>query len=442
MIFLPGLVVLALGLAVAVIVARLIGRRGAAEAQRRKDVELRIVDLEAQYRLLVESLRSGGVDGLSPADRRALEDSAAQTLLEKDAARRELERLGGAPATEAEGAVAAASAAPAGRGGGWIARHPLLAGFFLGGGIVALIGALVFWAIGDAKPREEGAMAGLTSAPVGGGQGTGTAGGRLAELETRLATNPADVSARKEQALLLLNVGQFFEAFESAQALLDRDADDLDGLYVQGVVRLTMGQTDQAIGLVDRLLEIYPAHSSAWMVRGLAYLQQRNLERAIESWERGLGVAGSRGAEFGRLLQLARSGRSPEDIFATISGRQASGDASGASPPSRPPDPFQVRIDLAPGEQVPERAVLFVFLRQPEPGPPAAVKRIDNPRFPIAIGLGPADSMLGRPLPESGTISARLDRDGSASTNDPNDLVGESPATAGTPVVLELARGD
>ena len=74
-------------------------------------------------------------------------------------------------------------------------------------------------------------------------------------------------------------------------------------------------------------------------------------------------------------------------------------------------------IDLAPGAQIAPQATLFVFLR-PEDGrsPRAAARRISGPSFPLAISLGPDDSMMGTELPESGTLVARLDTDGNIAT--------------------------
>ena len=49
--------------------------------------------------------------------------------------------------------------------------------------------------------------------------------------------------------------------------------------------------------------------------------------------------------------------------------------------------------------------------------------------------------MLGRPLPTSGLLSARLDSDGSASTTDVEDLAAEAEVSDGDSVSLLLAPG-
>ena len=46
--------------------------------------------------------------------------------------------------------------------------------------------------------------------------------------------------------------------------------------------------------------------------------------------------------------------------------------------------------------------------------------------------------MLGRPLPAEGTLSARLDGDGSASTRDPGDRAAEQRVEIGDALTLTL----
>jgi hypothetical protein len=80
-----------------------------------------------------------------------------------------------------------------------------------------------------------------------------------------------------------------------------------------------------------------------------------------------------------------------------------------------------VRVELAPGASAPPTATLFVNLRVVRgAGPPAAVKRIDSPKFPLDFTLDSSDAMValggGGAFPQAGTISARLDADGNAST--------------------------
>jgi len=81
-------------------------------------------------------------------------------------------------------------------------------------------------------------------------------------------------------------------------------------------------------------------------------------------------------------------------------------------------------VDIDPSLEgaVPPGAVLFVFAREAGAagGPPVAVKRLPA-RFPAAFELSEADSMMGRPFPETLLLEARLDSDGDPSTRPATD---------------------
>jgi cytochrome c-type biogenesis protein CcmH len=108
----------------------------------------------------------------------------------------------------------------------------------------------------------------------------------------------------------------------------------------------------------------------------------------------------------------------------------------GAPPPVASGAPVRGSVALAPGlaAPVPAGAVLFVIARQGGSGPPVAVKRIAEPRFPVAFEIGPNDRMI-EAIPFQGpfTLTARVDVDGNATTRSPGDLQGaaDAPVEAG-----------
>ncbi|NNL66659.1 MAG: hypothetical protein HKP30_10480 [Myxococcales bacterium] len=63
--------------------------------------------------------------------------------------------------------------------------------------------------------------------------------------------------------------------------------------------------------------------------------------------------------------------------------------------------------------------------RRPGGGPPVAVKRISEPRFPLPFELGPGDRMI-QAIPFEGPLllTARVDGDGNATSREPGDLLG------------------
>lgn len=86
----------------------------------------------------------------------------------------------------------------------------------------------------------------------------------------------------------------------------------------------------------------------------------------------------------------------------------------------------QVRLAAGRDERLPAGAVLFVIARR-GPGPPVAVKRIEDPRFPLAFRLSQADAMAGATFEGELELVARLKMDGRAGSPAPGDLEGKAP---------------
>src|SRR5262245_3133159 len=111
--------------------------------------------------------------------------------------------------------------------------------------------------------------------------------------------------------------------------------------------------------------------------------------------------------------------------------------------------PIRGTVSLSPelAGRVPAGAVLFLIARRDGPGPPVAVQRIAQPRFPLEFSLGPEDRMI-RTLPFAGElrISARVDVDGNALSREPGDLEGSAraaaaPGATGVEIVLDEVLG-
>jgi cytochrome c-type biogenesis protein CcmH len=248
-----------------------------------------------------------------------------------------------------------------------------------------------------------------------------------------MATDPQNLNAKRELALVLLSAGRFFEAFTLANEVLADSPNDPSGLFVQGVVRLTMGQSDAALELFDRLLAEQPDNLQALLYRGLSQYQLGNVEQAIDSWEMGLEMAGGSDPDFEEVLAMARAGAEvPAGPFAPVPSQPATAPAVDTAS-------YPLQIELPAGSQSAVQATLFVFLRAEEGGPPVAVKRVVNPSFPLQLTLGEVDSMIGDELPDSGIMVARLDADGSVTTTDAADLQAQAVAEKGIPTRLVLA---
>jgi len=118
----------------------------------------------------------------------------------------------------------------------------------------------------------------------------------------------------------------------------------------------------------------------------------------------------------------------------------------GAPPVAAASDlPIRGRVEVAPelSARVPANAILFLIARRASAGPPLAVRRIENPSFPLEFTIGPDDRMI-KSMPFVGPVNltARLDGDGNATSRSPGDLQGASgapvePGASGVVVVLD-----
>jgi hypothetical protein len=116
----------------------------------------------------------------------------------------------------------------------------------------------------------------------------------------------------------------------------------------------------------------------------------------------------------------------------------------GADPSAEaPPIRGVIRVADALRDRVRSGAVLFLIARSGAAGPPLAVQRIADPRFPLEFALGPEHRMI-QTLPFAGELqlSARLDTDGDAGSRTPGDLSGKAthahaPGATGVELVLD-----
>lgn len=142
----------------------------------------------------------------------------------------------------------------------------------------------------------------------------------------------------------------------------------------------------------------------------------------------GAGVAGA-------ANDVVESG---DSAAVTTAGTAPGGGADGASISGR----IELPSELAAAR--PAGAVLFVIARRQGQagGPPMAVLRIPDPRFPVEFEIGPGDVMIqGMTFAGPVSLSARLDADGNAMTRSGADLAsgeatGLEPGAADVQLVL------
>lgn len=117
-----------------------------------------------------------------------------------------------------------------------------------------------------------------------------------------------------------------------------------------------------------------------------------------------------------------------------------------AASAERPAPPIRGVVRLAQGVEVPAGSVLYLVARDPEGGPPVAVRKLASGPFPMPFEIGPGDVMLsGRPFSGPVVLTARIDRDGDPLTREPDEPAGGvdgpvAPGTEGIELMLDVSQ--
>ena len=204
---------------------------------------------------------------------------------------------GGGSLPEAPGAPRQAAAGGTGLPASTDRRSGLV-GFLFGVGTCLVVGALVYWATQGSRPKDEmtagGApmagmapmapMAPMAQTPPQGAASSADAAAaheesaeltpevaaELQQFRAQVQASPQDLTARRQLTVALLNANLLMEAFEQARELQKVAPNDPDGLFVEGVVRLAMGQWPLTVQLMDGVLAQHPDHVLAALAKGQA----------------------------------------------------------------------------------------------------------------------------------------------------------------------------
>ncbi|MFL6601621.1 MAG: tetratricopeptide repeat protein [Steroidobacteraceae bacterium] len=266
----------------------------------------------------------------------------------------------------------------------------------------------------------------------------------VARLARRLEKNPEDLNGwlTLGRSYSVLQEYQLaLRAFQRADRLAGgRNADALIG-QAEALALSDESELDRRAGrLIEQALALDPQSGKALFFGAAAAMRRGELPLARE--------------RFAKLLSL----NPPDNIkpllqkqIDAIDQRLAGGPAQDASarPAGQPQvaaasdSSAKVRINvmLAPNlAQSASGSPLFVFVRDPQrPGPPLAVKRLDS-RFPQAVELTAADSMLpGRAIAAGQKVQvvARISRSGNP-VGASGDLFGESAYTVGRDDLINI----
>jgi tetratricopeptide (TPR) repeat protein len=404
----------------------------------RRDLTVRLEGLIGQLRELEDT---GGkrTEAQHREERLSLELQAARTLMALDSTARVSGRKKAAkpPAASASAAVAGDESTAAEEAAEAPRQASALAGFFWGIGSAAALGLLLYFVSAASKERPAGGSV-TGNTPMEGGAAAAPApaadggGPEIAALQARIQQNPDDVEARLDLARLHLMRQDMIAVFHETQAVLQKDPAHPRALAYQALVRLAMGQGDQAEQMLNQalrkdpdLLEGYLHLMFVYTRLGKAKLAEATMTRAAERFP-------DRAPSLRRLLAQMQTApqEGPEEGAGprTAGGEPPGPGPAGAAPPSGGGRTVSGVIDLDASARAAVRpgAIVFVMLRDASfgAGPPLAARRLPASSFPLAFEIGQGDVMAGGQIPDEVLVEARLDSDGDPITRPPSDPYG------------------
>jgi tetratricopeptide (TPR) repeat protein len=375
------------------------------------EADLERKDLEAKRDALVQQLRD---PSLGADERTRLEIETAEAL-------RKLDRYG-------HGTFAGATAAPAVASG----MNPTIKGFLWGALSIAALFGLGYFVMQQAKPRQEGEeLTGSIDTPR---QQQAPAQGAandpmLQQLQSAVQAQPNNLQLRNDLAQAYLERNNLMAVFQETKVVLGQTPEDSRALTLQAIVRMAMGEGEEATKMLQRATKSDPKNLDSWVSLAWVYAQDNRMQDA----ERMIAEAAKQvPQEKARLEQVF--GQMKQQIAQSAAAPSAQG---GALPEGHPPideapsaspavpaastgSGVRVTLDLDPGAKQ-RSGIVFVIARNASGGPPVAVKRVVAGSFPFNVELTAADSMMGQSLPPSFRLEARLDADGVPMKKPPTD---------------------
>jgi tetratricopeptide (TPR) repeat protein len=407
------------------------------------------LDLEAKRDVLLQQLRELKETGGSVDEQRRLERETADVLRKLDQ-HKPAKRRSDSPVRPSVGDQTSPIVNVAAH-----ARAASIRGFLWGVASVAVIGGIAWFVTKNATPKTEGTTGGTpmsTSAPQSSSPQSSSpqqADAALQQIQAAVARKPDDLGMRNLLAKAYLERENLMGVFEQTQYILQRSPNDAQALTYQALVRMSMGQRDGAEEMLGRAIKSDPQLTDAYVALAWANVQRGKITEAegliADASRRHPDQQARLEAVLARMKEQAKNPAPavvpPNHPALPNPGSESA--ASAASPAAAPVSGPSVHLTLTlAGAKPSPSAVLFIIARASgeTAGPPAAVKRIGNPTFPLELDLSSADSMMGQPLPANITIEARLDSDGDAMTKNASDPHASQSgvATNGTKVALVL----
>jgi Tfp pilus assembly protein PilF len=413
------------------------------------DLERR--DLEAKRDALLQQLRELKEMGGSEEEKRRLERETADVL-------RKIDQRGASPdsAKRRSDSPVRPAAQDSRTGESDLRSAPVvdiaaatraatIRGFVWGAASVAILGGIAWFVTEKATPRTESMTGGAPMTSSAQQASPQKPDPTMEQAEAAVAKSPDDLSMRDELAKAYLERENLMKVFEHTTYVLKRAPNDARALTYQALVRVSMGQGDGAMEMLHRAIKSDPDLTDAYVALAWADMRGGQTNEA----EGLIAEAGRRHpdqkAKLDEVLVRMKEQMKNAPPAAMPANHPAIANPDGSQPAAATAaggPSIHVTVTLDPSAKSSPNAVLFVIARAAgqTAGPPAAVKRIMSPSFPLEIDLTTADSMMGQPLPASIRLEARLDSDGDAMTKNPSDphAMQDGVATNGGKVGLVL----
>ncbi len=266
--------------------------------------------------------------------------------------------------------------------------------------------------------------------------------GMIQKIEARTQTHPNEGTAWEALAMANVLVARWPEAaqaYEKALELLPEKPSVLVGYAESLAMAANQLLAGRPIELVNRALQIDPAHTKALELAVVHAYQVGNHAQALTYIER-LGRQAAPDTPYGREV-LAMRDDAQRRAQAASGGAVAAGaapaaSAAAAATPERPPGAgpqgrIAGRVDVAEAlkSRIGPQATVFVLARAPQGGPPLAAVRLPAGAWPLSFRLDDSMAMIpgqvlsgqqavvlvarisatGNPIAQPGDLEGRLD---------------------------------
>ena len=282
-------------------------RRGAgteSPTARERPSDDRRLELEEEKLALYRALRELEFDHnaghLSDADYEGLREryeTAAAALLTG------LDALGPGPAPREPPTPAPAPAATV----SWTRQPAMVAAGAL---LLLVFGVIIGINANRLTERDETTLPGARlPAP---GPGASPVGPPTVRLEPGKPIPPQMLAGMLQAARQSLFDGNYSQAIAAYQAVLKRDAKNVDALTHMGLIVAIGGHADVALETIDKALAIDPKYPPAYLYRGqVLFEQKQDYAGAVKSWQQFLALVPT-GKDHDRVAQLVETAKSKQ----------------------------------------------------------------------------------------------------------------------------------